>query len=133
MLRQKLSKETMRTTAPLLEAIIRQGCEEAVFDTDYPREAAAIITGMGVHLADAFIDALEADGAAGVDTSGPHIRGVLAARTDPRRAGRLADTSATPVIALRWADVRALPRHDRILGLRAGISAACAPPLQANP
>jgi AcrR family transcriptional regulator len=79
LLRQKLSQGSMRTIAPLLEAIIRQGCEERVFDTDYPREAAVIITGMALHLTDAFIDALEADGAVGADMSGPHIQGVLAA------------------------------------------------------
>ena len=77
LLRQKLSQESMRSTTPLLEAIIRQGCEERVFDTDYPREAAVIITGMALHLTDAFIDATEADGAVGADISGPHIRGVL--------------------------------------------------------
>jgi hypothetical protein len=77
LLRQKLSQKSMRTTTPLLEAIIRQGCEERVFDTDYPREAAVIITGMALHLTDAFIDAIEADGAVGADISGPHIRGVL--------------------------------------------------------
>ncbi|MDT5014674.1 MAG: hypothetical protein QOD39_834 [Mycobacterium sp.] len=79
LLRQKLSQETVRGTTPLLEAIIRQGCEERVFDTDYPHEAAVIITGMGLHLADAFIDAIEADGSVGADTSGPHLRGVLGA------------------------------------------------------
>ena len=79
LLRQKLSQESIRTTAPMLEAIIRQGCDEGVFDTDYPHEAAVIITGMGLHLADAFIDAIEADGAVGADISGPNIQGVLAA------------------------------------------------------
>jgi AcrR family transcriptional regulator len=77
LLRQKLSQESMRTTTPLLEAIIRQGCEERVFDTDHPREAAVIITGMALHLTDAYIDAIEADGAVGADIGGPHIRGVL--------------------------------------------------------
>jgi AcrR family transcriptional regulator len=79
LLRQKLSQESMRTTVPMLEAIIRQGCDEGVFDTDYPHEAAVIVTGMGLHLADAFIDAIEADGNVGADTSGPHIQSVLAA------------------------------------------------------
>ena len=77
LLRQKLSQESMRSTTPLLEAIIRQGCEERVFDTDYPREAAVIITGMALHLTDAFINAIEADGAVGADINGPHSRGVL--------------------------------------------------------
>jgi AcrR family transcriptional regulator len=79
LLRQKLSQESMRTTAPMLEAIIRQGRDEGVFDTDYPHEAAVIITGMGLHLADSFIDAIEADGNIGADMSGPHIRRALSA------------------------------------------------------
>jgi hypothetical protein len=79
LLRQKLSQESMRTTTPLLESIIRQGCEEGVFDTEYPHDTAVIITGMGLHLADAFIDAIKADGSAGADTSGPHVQNVLAA------------------------------------------------------
>jgi AcrR family transcriptional regulator len=79
LLRHKLTQESMRSTAPLLEAIIRQGCDEGVFDTDYPHEAAMIITGMGMHLADAFVDAIEADGAVGADVTGPGIQRVLAA------------------------------------------------------
>ncbi|MGY4650542.1 TetR/AcrR family transcriptional regulator [Mycobacterium sp. URHB0021] len=77
LLRQKISQETMRNTTPMLEAIIRQGCDEGVFDTGYPHEAAVIITGMGLHLADAFIDALDADGSIGADITGPHIQGLL--------------------------------------------------------
>jgi AcrR family transcriptional regulator len=77
LLRQKISQETMRNTTPMLEAIIRQGCDEGVFDTGYPHEAAVIITGMGLHLADAFIDALDADGSIGVDITGPHTQGLL--------------------------------------------------------
>jgi len=73
LVRQKLTQESMHTTAPLLEAIIRQGHDEGVFDTDHPHEAAVIVTGMGLHLTDAFIDAI------GADTSGAHIKGVLAA------------------------------------------------------
>lgn len=79
LLRQKLSQETMTTAAPLLEVIIRQGCDEGVFDTAHPREAAIVLTGMGLNLADAIIDAMKADGTAGVDTTGPHGRNVLAA------------------------------------------------------
>ena len=79
LLRQKMSQESMRTTAPLLESIIRQGCDEGVFDTGHPREAAVIVTGMGLHLADAIIDAMEADGSVGLDTSGVHTADVLAA------------------------------------------------------
>lgn len=79
LLRQKMAQGSLRTTAPLLESIIRQGCAEGVFDTDYPHEAAGIITGMGLHLADAFIDAIEADGAEGVDISGPNAQKVVGA------------------------------------------------------
>lgn len=79
LLRQKLSQESLRTTAPMLEAIIRQGCDEGVFDTDYPHEASMIIIGIGMHMADAFIDAIEADGSVGANISGPNIQGVLAA------------------------------------------------------
>ncbi|MGH3678459.1 MAG: TetR/AcrR family transcriptional regulator [Mycobacterium sp.] len=71
LLRQKMVSGSMRTTAPLLEAIIRQGCGEGVFDTKHPHEAAIIITGMGLHLADAIID-----------TRGSHARSVIAAYTD---------------------------------------------------
>lgn len=79
LLRQKMTQGSMRTTAPMLESIIRQGCDEGVFDTDYPHEAAGIITGMGLHLADAFIDAIEADGAVGSDISGPNAQKVVGA------------------------------------------------------
>ena len=79
LLRQKMTQGSMRTTAPMLESIIRQGCDEGVFDTDYPHEAAGIITGMGLHLADAFIDAIEADGAVGADISGPNAQKVVGA------------------------------------------------------
>ncbi|WP_066897966.1 TetR/AcrR family transcriptional regulator [Mycolicibacterium houstonense] len=79
LLRQKMTQGSMRTTAPLLEAIIRQGCAEGVFDTDFPHEAAGIITAMGLHLADAFIEAIEADGAVGIDISGPHARQAVGA------------------------------------------------------
>ena len=79
LLRLKMTQGSMRTTAPFLEAIIRQGCSEGVFHTGFPHEAAGIITAMGLHLADAFIDALEADGAVGVDISGPHAKKAVAA------------------------------------------------------
>jgi AcrR family transcriptional regulator len=63
-LRQKLSEESMRTATPLLEAIIRQGRSEGVFDTQHPRDAAVILAGMGQQLADtgvvaAYTDAVE--------------------------------------------------------------------------
>jgi AcrR family transcriptional regulator len=82
LLRQKLSQESIRTTTPQLESIIRQGREEGVFDTGYPREAAIMLTGMGLNLADAIIDAIDADGSSGVDTSGSRAQAVVAAYTE---------------------------------------------------
>ena len=106
----------MRTTTPLLEAIIRQGCDEGVFDTDHPHAGAVILTGMGLHLADAIIDAIAADRSAGVDTSGSHAEDVLSAYVQA---------------------------FERILGAPAGflatvrlepaLGAACAPLLETNP
>jgi AcrR family transcriptional regulator len=110
LLRQKLTRQSMRTTAPMLEAIIRQGCDEGVFDTDYPHQAAMIITGMAIHLADAFADAIEADGAVGSDVSGPNIQGVLAAyfqaferilRAPPDSLASWAKQLASPSISVR--------------------------------
>ena len=82
LLRQKMSQETMRSTTPLLEAIVEQGCREGLFDTEHPREAAVIVAGMGLHLADAIIDAIEADGTEPLDTSGSRASSVVAAYTD---------------------------------------------------
>jgi hypothetical protein len=79
LLRQKMSQESMRTTAPLLESIIRQGCDEGVFDTSHPSAAAVIVTGMGLNLADAIIDAMDADGTVGLDTGGARTSELLAA------------------------------------------------------
>lgn len=82
LLRQKISQESMRSTTPSLEAIIRQGRQEGVFDTEHPREAAIIVAGMGPHLADAIIDAIDEDGAEPLDTSGSRAQSVIAAYTD---------------------------------------------------
>jgi AcrR family transcriptional regulator len=82
LLRQKMSQETMRTNTPALEAIIMQGCREGVFDTEHPQEAATIIAGMGLHLADAIIDAIDEDGTGPLDPSGSRARSVIAAYTD---------------------------------------------------
>ena len=82
LLRQKISQESMRSTTPSLEAIIRQGRQEGVFDTEHPREAAIIVAGMGLHLADAIIDAIDEDGAEPLDTSGSRAQSVIAAYTD---------------------------------------------------
>lgn len=82
LLRQKLSQETMRTNTPALEAIIVQGCREGVFDTAYPHEAAIIMAGMGLHLADAIIDAIDADGTNALDATGARAATIIAAYTD---------------------------------------------------
>jgi AcrR family transcriptional regulator len=82
LLRHKLSQDAMRSTTPVLEAIIRQGCDEGAFDTGHPHEAAIIITGMGLHLADAIIDAMDKDGSDGIDVSGSNAQSVIAAYTD---------------------------------------------------
>jgi hypothetical protein len=72
----------MRSATPMLEAIIEQGCQEGVFDTGHPHEAAIIIAGMGLHLADAIIDAIDADGTEPLDASGSRASSVVAAYTD---------------------------------------------------
>lgn len=82
LLRQKLTQETMRTNTPALEAIITQGCTQGVFDTGHPREAAIIIAGMGLHLADAIIDAIEEDGSDPFGTRGSRAGEIVAAYTD---------------------------------------------------
>jgi AcrR family transcriptional regulator len=82
LLRQKMSQETMRHSTPALEAIITQGCEEGVFDTAHPHEAAVIIAGMGLHLADAIIDAIDEDGSDSFGARGSRAQNVVAAYTD---------------------------------------------------
>lgn len=77
--RQKLAQESMRTSVPMLEAIIRQGCDEGVFDTAFPHEAAMFIAGLDGVLADAYAVAIEQDGRGGIDISGPRAQRVLAA------------------------------------------------------
>jgi AcrR family transcriptional regulator len=105
LLRQKMSQAAMRTTAPLLEEIIAQGCREGVFDTEHPREAAVIITGMGLHLADAIIDAIEEDGTDLLDASGSRARKVVAAHNDAfeRILGAQAGSLAVPKADLNGA------------------------------
>jgi AcrR family transcriptional regulator len=77
--RQKLAKESMRTSVPLLESLIAQGCDEGVFDTGFPHEAATLIASLDAALADAFAVAIEQDGTRGIDISGPRAQRVLGA------------------------------------------------------
>ncbi len=52
LVRHKLTSETMRRTPKLIEPIIRQGIEEKVFTTSFPEQAAEIIVGITLSLAD---------------------------------------------------------------------------------
>ena len=61
------------------ESFLRASFREGIFDTSHPRDAAIIVTGMGLNLADAIIDAMDADGSVGLDTSGARTSDVLAA------------------------------------------------------
>ncbi|MDF2707385.1 MAG: Transcriptional regulator, TetR family [Nonomuraea muscovyensis] len=72
-LKQRISDVSVRTLAPLIAVIIRQGRAEGVFDATYPEEAATIIAGMGLHLGDALIDAFTGP----VDSSSEDRREVL--------------------------------------------------------
>ena len=104
LLRQKLSQESMRTDDALLEAIIRQGCDEGVFDTGHPHEAAIIITGMGLHLADAIIDAIDADGVGRdghrrIACPGRAVRLHRGVRADPGGTGGFADGRESKPVA----------------------------------
>ncbi|ODR27085.1 hypothetical protein BHQ19_03635 [Mycolicibacterium porcinum] len=77
--RQKLAKESMRTSVPMLETLIRQGCDEGVFDVEFPHEAAMFIAGLDGVLADAFAVATERDGSPVIDISGPRAQRVIGA------------------------------------------------------
>jgi AcrR family transcriptional regulator len=63
-LRLRLAEASMNTLVPMVTAIIRQGRSEGVFDASHPEEAAVLIAGMGLNLADALVDAFS-DPAAG--------------------------------------------------------------------
>ncbi len=53
-IRQKLQAASLRETPRLLEPIIRQGIAEGVFNTPYPEQAAIILTGLVLNIADSF-------------------------------------------------------------------------------
>ncbi|MHC9294833.1 TetR/AcrR family transcriptional regulator [Mycobacterium sp. LTG2003] len=77
--RQKLAQGSMRISTPMLEAIIRQGCDEGVFDVAFPHEAAMFVAGLDGVVADAYATAIEEDGRSGTDISGPRAQRVLGA------------------------------------------------------
>jgi AcrR family transcriptional regulator len=54
-LRQKMSSQSIKGTARILEPMIRQGIEEKVFTTPYPEQVAEIIAGVALTLADSII------------------------------------------------------------------------------
>lgn len=56
LIRHKLTTETMRCTPKLIEPIIRQGIEEKVFTTCFPEQAAEIIVGITLSLADSIFE-----------------------------------------------------------------------------
>ena len=55
-IRQKLTTESLKGTAAILEPMICQGIEEKVFTTRYPAQAATIITGVALSVGDSIID-----------------------------------------------------------------------------
>jgi AcrR family transcriptional regulator len=72
-IRQKMTVEALTRTARLLVPMIRQGVEEKVFTTQFPEEAAVIITGVFLNLTDTLIARLLARerGLASIQELGP--------------------------------------------------------------
>lgn len=54
LIRQKLYAASLQHTPLILEPIIRQGIAEGVFTTQYPEQAAIILTGLVLNIADIF-------------------------------------------------------------------------------
>ena len=54
-IRQKMTSESLKSTAHLLEPIIRQGIQEKVFTTRYPEQVAVIVAGVALSLTDTII------------------------------------------------------------------------------
>jgi len=57
-IRQKMTSESLKSTAHLLEPIIRQGIEEKVFTTRFPEQVAVIVAGVALSLMDTIIGLL---------------------------------------------------------------------------
>lgn len=55
-IRQKLTTGMREHTAPLLESMIRQGIEEKVFTTRFPKQVAAIMSGVYLSLTDTLVE-----------------------------------------------------------------------------
>jgi len=56
--RQKMTSESIKHSARLIEPIIRQGVEEKVFTTHFPEQAAEIVAGLALNLSDTIIGLL---------------------------------------------------------------------------
>jgi len=54
-IRQKMTAESLKHTARLLEPMIRQGIQEKVFTTRFPEQVAEIVTGVTLSLSDNLI------------------------------------------------------------------------------
>jgi TetR/AcrR family transcriptional regulator, transcriptional repressor for nem operon len=56
LIRQKLTAQSIKHTAGLLEPIIRQGIQEQVFTTPFPEQVAQIMAGVTLNLTDALLE-----------------------------------------------------------------------------
>jgi len=59
--RQKMSAQSIKGTASILEPIIRQGMQEGVFSTRYPEQVAETIAGIAYGMADSMVGLMVAD------------------------------------------------------------------------
>jgi TetR/AcrR family transcriptional repressor of nem operon len=59
--RQKMSAQSIKGTASILEPIIRQGMQEGVFSTRYPEQVAETIAGITYGMADSMVGLMIAD------------------------------------------------------------------------
>jgi AcrR family transcriptional regulator len=55
-IRQKMTSQSIKGTARILEPMIRQGIQEKVFTTRYPEQVAEIIAGVALSLLDTIIE-----------------------------------------------------------------------------
>ena len=64
-IRQKMTTESLKVSAGLVfEPILRQGIEEEVFSTRFPRQSAQILAGVALSLTDSIIELLLSPGSA---------------------------------------------------------------------
>ena len=60
-IRQKMSGQSIKETASVLEPMIRQGMEEGVFSTRYPQQVAETIAGIAYGMGDSMVGLMIAD------------------------------------------------------------------------